>query len=174
MKKLKDLSAVIANSVFGTFINEGIIKKPQMRYLVNDRGISNTCFDVLFKNKKIKEGIPLNEYCYMMCFLSFGAGAFFTEKQWSLNKTVCEFSDLEIDALFAMLSKEDAISLGFSALGIKEGSYNYDKITKAIGKTFLEIYENIGEYLEDNQNLKGVMQIYFNLGVTLVYERLEK
>ena len=99
--------------------------------------------------------------------MCFGAGAYFSSNQWILGKTIDTFSDADIDLLFKKLSEDDAIGLGYDALGILSGSYNYNKITKAIQAAYMAA-------IEINPLDEALMQVFFNVGVTLAYDRFER
>ena len=164
----------IANLVFNKFISDGVLKKSEMRYLINDRGIADSYFSLLLENKEMNKKLSSQDYYYMLCYMSFGAGAYFTEKQWRFSKPISDFTDSEIDSLFAALSKDDAVSLGFDSLGILIGSYNYNRTLNSIKSAFIEIYENFKADFNDEVGIRFIMQLFFNAGVSMVYEKFEK
>ena len=157
----------LIKTVFSELNNVGVIKNANMRYLINDRGITEEYFSILKNTFAQAKKIDSEESKYIMAYMCFGAGAYFTANQWILGKTIDNFTDSEVDALFKNLTQDDAIGLGYDALGILSGSYNYTKITKAIQSAYMSARE-----LEPTDN--ALMQLFFNIGVTLAYERFEK
>lgn len=157
----------LINVVFSTLFENGVIKSPDMRYLINDRGISDEYFALLKKTFEQAQKLDDKESRYIIAYMCFGAGAYFASNQWILGKTIDTFTDADIDMLFKTLSEDDAIGLGYDALGILSGSYNYNKITKAIQMAYLSA-------IELNPLDDALMQAFFNVGVTLAYERFER
>ena len=153
--------------VFLKLYEDGVIKNANMRYLINDRGVASEYFTLLKKTFAMAEKIDDKEKQYIMVYMCFGAGAYFTASQWRLGKTIDNFTDSDLDILFKALSEDDAIGLGYDALGILSGSYNYNKITKAIQSVYTAA-------VEQNSDSDILMQLFFNIGVTLAYERFEK
>ena len=153
--------------VFEKLAEGGVIKEKNMRYLINDRGIADEYFSLLKKTFAMAEKIGEKEGRYIKAYMCFGAGAYFASNQWILGKTIDNFTDADIDSLFKNLSEDDAIGLGYDALGILNGSYNYNKITKTIESAYLSA-------IEISADDDALMQIFFNVGVTLAYERFER
>lgn len=157
----------LINVVFSTLFENGVIKSPDMRYLINDRGIADEYFSLLKKTFAQAKKLDDKESRYIIAYMCFGAGAYFSSNQWILGKTIDTFSDADVDMLFKKLSEDDAIGLGYDALGILSGSYNYNKITKAIQSAYMAA-------IEINPSDEALMQVFFNVGVTLAYDRFER
>ena len=157
----------LINTVFLKLQDEGVIKNANMRYLINDRGVADEYFALLKKTLTMADELKDAESRYILTYMCFGAGAYFTASQWVLGKAIDKFTDNDLDSLFKALSEDDVIGLGYDALGILGGSYNYNKITKAIQSAYTLAIE-----LEPNDD--ALMQVFFNVGVTLAYERFER
>ncbi len=157
----------LIESVFSVLLNSQVIKQPNMRYLINDRGIADEYFKLLKNTFRQANKLNDSESRYIMAYMCWGAGAYFTSSQWALGKTIDKFTDGEVDSLFKALSQDDAIGLGYDALGILGGSYNYNKITKAIQSAF-------SKAVEINPDDEALLQVFFNIGVTMAYERFER
>ena len=157
----------IIETVFSELLKNEAIKSSNMRYLINDRGIADEYFSLLKKTFGQAEKIGDTEARYIKAYMCFGAGAYFTASQWLLGKSIDKFTDAEVDSLFKALSEDDAIGLGYDSLGILSGSYNYKKITQGIQSAYMA-----ASSLTDDDD--ALMQIFFNVGVTIAYERFEK
>ena len=157
----------LIEKVFTDLLNNEVIKNANMRFLINDRGIADEYFKLLKLTFKQAGKLKDSESQYIMAYMSWGAGAYFTSAQWALGKTIDTFTDSEIDALFTALFKDDAIGLGYDSMGILGGSYNYNKITNAIKSAY-------GIATELNPGLEALLQVFFNIGVTMAYDKFEK
>ncbi len=138
-----------------------------MRFLIDDRGIFNEYFSLLKKTFKKAGRAEDTESTYIMAYMCWGAGVYFASKQWTIGKTIDNFTNDEIDSMFTELSKNDAIGLAYDSLGILSGSYNYNVITKGIQSAFM-VANDLKPAMLD------LMQIFFNAGVTCAYERFER
>lgn len=157
----------LIEAVFSQFLNNELIKQPNMRYLINDRGIADEYFNLLKKTFKQANKLNDNESRYVMAYMCWGAGVYFSSSQWVLGKTIDKFTNEEIDALFVSLSQDDAVGLGYDSLGILAGSYNYNRITESIKEAF-----TVAEELKPT--LDALLQVFFNIGVTMAYERFDR
>ncbi len=157
----------LIETVFSVLLENKAIKNANMRYLINDRGIADEYFCLIKKTFKQAGKSNDRESLYVMLYMCWGAGAFFASSQWTLGKTLDKFTNTELDSMFKALSEDDAVGLGYDALGILSGSYNYNLITKGIQAAYLAT-ENL------NSPTEALMQIFFNAGVTMAYERFER
>ncbi len=163
------MQKAVIDEVFGLLLKEKIINLPQMRYLTDDNGVTAAYLDLLHRSVKKQDGMTSEEYGYILCYMAFSGGVYISSRQWVLGKGVGSFSKSELDGIFYTLSKEDAVSLSFDALRILEGSYRYKAIEQGIKDAYLAAVKSTG--FSEGGGFESLPELFFNVGVTLTYER---
>ena len=167
----QDLFNVVSEAVVGFMFDHGMIKKPVLLNIRDDRGI----FDNLFKgmqkplNAGRQQQIQLGLLLRTAGLQVFGAGIYVICKQIDFEHPLDIFTDAEIhQTLSEIAATTDIYELGINRIGITYGSSN-DILFSALAATaFNAAYTSVGSDIFEPKNLRAYLQVFYNAGVTML------
>ena len=149
-----------------------ITNMPVLKSFNNDRGIFEGFYISHIQDPRlesIKQTNGTDTYLRILACHALGAGAYVAVCQRKYQKPVEEFSVKEAMEINNDFHQTDPYELALTALRFDLNGTN-KKCLDRVAVTGVEAYKSVaGSSVLDKDNLKSLMQVMFNAGVTLVY-----
>ena len=148
--------------------NVGMIKKPELLSFENDE-IFEKLFTEHLTDKSVLELKNFSEDIFLrvLGMHAFGAGAYSAAKEAEFGHSAEEFSDGEVESLFADFDSADAYELALDKMGIPLESGNRSMLDRVIVIGIKETKLVAGNKATEPQNVKAFMKVLFNAGISV-------
>ena len=154
------------------FMNQiGITKNPGLKFFRNDQGIFEGIYTGRINDPSfsmIKQTYGPDMYLMLLGSHALGAGIYVALCQSKYKKPVEEFQEREMFEMASNMHETDVYELALKTIGFAPDSGN-KKCLDGIVQTGVFTYKmSCGEAAFDDNNIKILMQVLYNAGITVV------
>jgi hypothetical protein len=175
-RSVEEFERYVIQTVVMTMLSAKVINSSEMNFLWNANSLRDNYFHALMNNVGIKSMFSTDkkQYLLVLAYHAFGAGAYITvnSDEDHEKENVREASAKKI---FADLVKVGSLELGLKAIYIDPQSNNKKVIDHIMISSINDVYTEYQKELSmsiSNQFHISLMQVYFNVGVTVAMRRI--
>lgn len=147
-----------------------VIKSPELKFFVDDKGILE---GLVYEHTTNPEILALKresafDYMFVCGMHAFGAGIYATLYQTKVKKPVNKFNQQDLAEIALAFSRTDAYELALTALGLNANSNNKKVFDKIIMTGIKSAFIYSGDDDTHPDTVRQLMQVLFNAGITVV------
>ena len=166
----------ITQDVIMNMMSMNVIKTPELKFFVDDKGILDGLVQEHITRKKILALKRQSDFSYMfVCGMhALGAGIVVTAFQIKVNRSVNEFTQQDLNDIALCFSKVDAYELALSTMRIDANSNNKKIMDQIIITAIKSAMNYAGENATSPDTIRQFMRVLFNAGITVVKKTIDK